>query len=99
MISTKVSSSQSKSRNEIIRRISLLPRSDVRSGKLGSVGGAVNLQNSQRADDQHEGQQQPVKITKRDHPPHQSAPEIGCALRQTWFRRWCCKSPELPESR
>src|SRR5690349_20778076 len=47
---------------------------DVCSGKLCAIGGAVNLQHAQRADEQDKGKQQPVEITERDHPPHQSDP-------------------------
>src|SRR5215831_976638 len=47
---------------------------DVCSGKLGAIGGAVNLQHAKRADQQDKGEQQPVKVAKRDQPPHQSDP-------------------------
>ncbi len=36
---------------------------DVGSGELGVFGGAANLQHPQPADEQDEGQQQPVEIT------------------------------------
>ena len=60
---------------------------DVRAGKLGAVGGAVNLNDAQHADQKHKGQQHPVKIAEGNHPPHQSPPAAPMTGGRGFFGR------------